>query len=74
MISGLVALKVSLTVFRLCKCVLWERESKGHPDIWEYKDPVFLDCHGELVTGSHHLTSVGVLEESGELSLGYTQT
>lgn len=49
-------------------------ESKGHLDIWEYKDPVFLACRGELVKGSDHLTSWGVLEESGERSPGYTQT
>lgn len=55
-------------------CIVGGTESKGHLDIWGYKDPVFLDCHGELVKGSDHLTSVGVLEESGELSLGYTQT
>lgn len=55
-------------------CIVGGTGSKGHPDIWEYKDPVFLDRHGELVTGSDHLTSVGVLEESGGLSLGYTQT
>lgn len=40
----------------------------------ECKDPVFLDGHRELVKGSDHLTSVGVLEENGELLLGYTLT